>query len=155
MYRWINELQRCVHGKECSCYTAHSCAYWIYWLSSAFALGPKSLLSQYIPCGTRACVTTITYACMRQLTSQNNEKLKACTNTCISLIDWGRAITNQCMHGDTIDMQCHAQSMQSLLTAIYVLRKKVNWNNHIYIDTQMTQWPSKSHIQLACTCGLV
>ncbi len=25
------------------------------------ALGPKSLLSQYIPCGTRACVTTITY----------------------------------------------------------------------------------------------
>ena len=24
------------------------------------ALGPKSLLSQYIPCGTRACVTTIT-----------------------------------------------------------------------------------------------
>ena len=25
------------------------------------ALGPKSLLSQYIPFGTRACVTTITY----------------------------------------------------------------------------------------------
>ncbi len=30
--------------------------------SRPVALGPKSLLSQYIPCGTRACVTTITYS---------------------------------------------------------------------------------------------
>ncbi len=29
----------------------------------AARLGPKSLLSQYIPCGTRACVTTIIYMC--------------------------------------------------------------------------------------------
>ena len=29
--------------------------------SRPVALGPKSLLSQYIPCGTHACVTTITY----------------------------------------------------------------------------------------------
>ena len=59
--------------QQISCYTAHSCAHWIYWLSSApAALGPKSLLSQYISCGTRACVTTITcgvaclymYACI-------------------------------------------------------------------------------------------
>ena len=44
--------------QQISCYTAHSCAYGIYWLSSAFSR-PKSLLSQYISCGTRACVTTM------------------------------------------------------------------------------------------------
>ncbi len=38
-----------------------------YWLSSDLGLraagleGKGTILSQYIPCGTRACVTTITY----------------------------------------------------------------------------------------------
>ena len=53
--------------QQISCYTAHSCAH-IGYIGSVMplpsrpaALGPKSLLSQNIPCGTRACVTTITY----------------------------------------------------------------------------------------------